>query len=168
MDNACNFGYRLIDEIFKVKKEFQKTILALLEKNIPRNSIFLRLQSVFYGAILNDELKSLKYENLIYDIFKKEEQIYNTKNLISSYSLYSANSIYLTASLMKHSRGKIINEITEKIGNFFGYSKTESNHLTDIENMLPNRLGKVHNNFIKKFIDVGSTPLIQKQRFIYL
>ena len=166
MNNACKKGYKLINEIFKIKEEFFRKIYIYNKGSIyiSQNAIILRLLSIFYKSILNDEISTIKYENQIFELLRKEEQIYDSKNYISNFTILKGKSITLTVSLIKETKGKIMKIFSENQPEFFGYTKEQFKLIDSIDYLIPRKFRKIHNEYIDAFVEGGEINYIKKSR----
>ena len=155
-------GYKTLDEVLKtgisyiklknvLKNLLDHRISQILDEDLNKNPVILRLNWLFSMIILNDQIDSLKYKKRRTEIAKKD----SIQLDLSSYtSFLQLNTIVISITLLQKG-GHIINKKTHKMANFFGYDVGEFQAIKSIENVMPLNIAIVHQEMIDRFIKKG-------------
>ncbi|KAL4462859.1 hypothetical protein ABPG73_018128 [Tetrahymena malaccensis] len=129
-------------------KEIKKA--KIINPDIENSLQFQKLTQIFYLFVVNDTIKSIQIETQILELKKRDTlaEIDQLKNI----SMIKGDICILEISLSEN-LGKIVSKKDEKTASFFGFSSKQDfmkiNHINDL---MPNFIGRVHNDLLKSFI----------------
>ncbi len=103
-------------------------------------------------------------ENHIYELYKFDKD--RLKEEINNVSIAQGNVINLEVSIAKES-GKILNKITPKIADFFGYELLEFDNISNINLILPDNIKKIHPQLIMNIVESNKSVLLKKSKTVF-
>ncbi|KAL4481083.1 hypothetical protein ABPG72_015038 [Tetrahymena utriculariae] len=124
--------------------------MKLMNPDIENSLQFQKLTQIFYLFVVNDTIKSIQIETQIIELKKRDTlaELDQLKNV----SMIKGDICVLEISLSEN-LGKIVSKKDEKAASFFGFSQKQDfmkiNHINDL---MPNFIGRAHNDLMKNFI----------------
>ncbi|KAL4485785.1 hypothetical protein ABPG72_012325 [Tetrahymena utriculariae] len=129
---------------------------SLLEDNF----LFLKIQSIFFCLVTNEQRKCFKIEQQLQEMLNRYGGISHLISIINVNSDIIKNTVcYLTISIVQD-RGRIINKLTPKMANFFSYQFQEFSTIKYVHELMPEQISVVHNRFIDNYLDRGTSILV--------
>ncbi|EAS04906.3 transmembrane protein, putative (macronuclear) [Tetrahymena thermophila SB210] len=143
---------KLMKELNQVKSTYLRAIKKAIQINpdIENSLQFQKLTQIFYLFVVNDTIKSIQIETQILELKKRDTlaELDQLKNV----SMIKGDICVIEISLSEN-LGKIVSKKDEKTASFFGFSQKQDfmkiNHINDL---MPNFIGRVHNDLLKNFI----------------
>ncbi|KAL4481458.1 hypothetical protein ABPG74_007547 [Tetrahymena malaccensis] len=133
-------------------------------KRTSQNVYILKILSIYEGIVLNRMQESIKYEDLILDL-KKRDYLLN-QAVLNTLNILKGNILTVIVSYSKD-RGKIISLNSKRINSFFGYSQNSELNLQYIDQFMPQFLQQIHNSLMQNYIRRSYSPLIKQSHFSY-
>ncbi|KAL4468182.1 hypothetical protein ABPG72_017163 [Tetrahymena utriculariae] len=133
-------------------------------KRTSQNVYILKILSMYEGIVLNRMQESIKYEDLILEL-KKRDYLLN-QAVLNTLNILKGNVLTVIVSQSKEC-GKIISLNSKRINSFFGYSQNSDLNFQYIDQFMPQFLQKIHNSLMQNYIRRSYSPLINQNHFSY-
>ncbi|CAD8049075.1 unnamed protein product [Paramecium primaurelia] len=159
---------KLAEELEKLRRKFKLIINKdVYEVNISQvnNLYHLRMLSLYYSIIMNDQLHSFLCEKQYYLIYCYEQTL--QQDQLNSIALVHDKVAIVTVSLVK-SLGTILNSNKQQLGHIFNYKKVEEfQNIFHLNQLMPDFIASKHNQMLSKFLIKGDSPFFQEFRMIF-
>ncbi|CAD8110380.1 unnamed protein product [Paramecium sonneborni] len=169
--NIYDLQYKLIN-FAKLIDQIRKQLSNIFEKDINDISIslinniyHLRILSLYYSLIVNDQLNSYLCEKQIQVVYYFEQTL--KQNELTSLALITDKISVVAVSLVKK-QGEILNKNKQKIGSLFGYHKSnEYNALLSVNQIIPDFIGSIHNEMLTEFLKKGQSSFFVQFKTVF-
>ncbi|KAL4481082.1 hypothetical protein ABPG72_015037 [Tetrahymena utriculariae] len=143
---------KLMKKLTQVKNMYLREIKKAKQINpdVENSLKFQKLTQIFYLFVVNDTIKSIQIETQILELKKRDTlaELDQLKNV----SMIKGDICILEISLSEN-LGKIVSKKDEKTASFFGFSsKQDFMKISHINDLMPNFIGRVHNDLLKSYI----------------
>ncbi|CAD8058486.1 unnamed protein product [Paramecium sonneborni] len=159
---------KLAEELEKLRRKFKLIINKdVYEVNISQvnNLYHLRMLSLYYSIIMNDQLHSFLCEKQYYLIYCYEQTL--QQDQLNSIALVHDKVAIVTVSLVK-SLGSILNSNKQQLGHIFNYKKVEEfQNIIHLNQLMPDFISSKHNEMLTNFLIKGDSPFFQEFRMIF-
>ncbi|CAD8175508.1 unnamed protein product [Paramecium octaurelia] len=161
-----------LEKILRCSKDIMKraVILKKIIKNFENSKespgmdtiLTLRIKLVTSLVCMEDIHLSMKIARHIQSY---ETDLFNQKQLnFNSLQFIQGQALSVISNVSTQTFGLISQQINDQFCNFFGYESSIGQTLTKIEQLLPNKIGRIHNGLIEAFLQKGrSNRLYQNQ-----
>ncbi|CAK84924.1 unnamed protein product (macronuclear) [Paramecium tetraurelia] len=159
---------KLAQELEQLRIKFKLIINRdVYEVNISQvnNLYHLRMLSLYYSIIMNDQLHSFLCEKQYYLIYSYEQTL--QQDQLNSIALVLDKVSIVTVSLVQ-SLGSILNTNKQQLGHMFNYKKVEEfQNIIHLNQLMPDFMAESHNSMLEKFLIKGDSPFMQQFRLIF-
>ncbi|CAD8178466.1 unnamed protein product [Paramecium pentaurelia] len=155
----------LIDEIRKMLGGIFERDINDLSISLINNIYHLRILSLYYSLIMNDQLNSYLCEKQIQIVYYFEQTL--KQNELTSLALITDKISVIAVSLVKK-QGEILNKNKQKIGSLFGYHKSnEYNALLSVNQIIPDFISNIHNEMLTEFLKKGQSSFFVQFKTVF-
>ncbi|KAL4462858.1 hypothetical protein ABPG73_018127 [Tetrahymena malaccensis] len=143
---------KLMKKLNQVKNLYLREMrkAQYINPDIENSLQFQKLTQIFYLFVVNDTIKSIQIETQIMELKKRDTL--SEPDSLKNVSMIKGDICVIEISLSEN-LGKIVSKKDEKTASFFGFSQKQDfmkiNHINDL---MPNFIGRVHNDLLKNFI----------------
>ncbi|EWS71691.1 transmembrane protein, putative (macronuclear) [Tetrahymena thermophila SB210] len=143
---------KLMKKLNSIKNLYLREMrkVQYINPDVENSLQFKKLTQIFYLFVVNDTIKSISLETQIVELKKRDTlaEIDQLKNI----SMIKGDICVIEISLSEN-LGRIVSKKDEKTASFFGFTQKQDfmkiNHISDL---MPNFIGRVHNDLLKNFI----------------
>ncbi|CAD8105514.1 unnamed protein product [Paramecium sonneborni] len=159
-----NFA-KLIDQIRKQLGNIFEKDINNITISLINNIYHLRILSLYYSLIMNDQLNSYLCEKQIQIVYYFEQTL--KQNELTSLALITDKISVVAVSLVKK-QGEILNKNKQKIGSLFGYHKSnEYNGLLSVNQIIPDFISSIHNEMLTEFLKKGQSSFFVQFKTVF-
>ncbi|CAD8057519.1 unnamed protein product [Paramecium sonneborni] len=159
---------KLAQELEQLRIKFKLIINRdVYEVNISQvnNLYHLRMLSLYYSIIMNDQLHSFLCEKQYYLIYSYEQTL--QQDQLNSIALVLDKVSIVTVSLVQ-SLGSILNTNKQQLGHMFNYKKSEEfQNINHLNQLMPDFMAQFHNQMLSNFLIKGDSPFMHQFRLIF-
>ncbi|CAD8163158.1 unnamed protein product [Paramecium pentaurelia] len=135
----------------KIIKKFENS------KESPKIDTILTLRIKLVSSLVCMEDINLSMK-IARHIQSYEKDLINQKQLnFNSLQFIQGQALSVISNISTQTFGQISQQINDQFYNFFGYENNNGATLTKIEQLLPNKIGKIHNGLIESFLQKGKS-----------
>ncbi|KAL4483862.1 hypothetical protein ABPG72_006237 [Tetrahymena utriculariae] len=155
---------KIINFLFLVEY-FEKILKDQINLN-KQNIYFLKFSSLLKAYILFDPINCRDTEAAVEDIINRERSIDQTTT-ITSLSILQGNVGSIIASFKNvKENGKIL-KFSEKIPQIFKYNKGEFQTKESVTDLIPDCIGRLHDQFLMRLISTGVAKTVRNYRTMF-
>ncbi|EAR94735.2 transmembrane protein, putative (macronuclear) [Tetrahymena thermophila SB210] len=144
---------------------FEKRLAEQINQN-KTNLYFLKFNSLLKAYILFDPINCRDTEAAVEEVINKERSIDQTTT-ITSLSILQGNVGSIIASFKNvKENGKIL-KFSEKIPQIFKYEKGEFQTKESVTDLIPNCIGRLHDQFLMRLITTGVAKTVRNYRTMF-
>ncbi|KAL4437687.1 hypothetical protein ABPG74_012362 [Tetrahymena malaccensis] len=155
---------KIISFLFLVEY-FEKILKDQMNLN-KQNIYFLKFSSLLKAYILFDPINCRDTEAAVEDIINRERSIDQTTT-ITSLSILQGNVGSIIASFKNiKENGKIL-KFSEKIPQIFKYNKGEFQTKESVTDLIPDCIGRLHDQFLMRLISTGVAKTVRNYRTMF-
>ena len=164
-------GFASYDELFKSIDKLNTKVLAMsdfLKKTLKQshNSLTYKMFPLKYLSILtcvfmNHLNEGVKLEDEIEKLKKREASFH--KEILNSTSFFEDNVLFLQVSFLNPEGFILETSKTQKLAEFFGYSREESKSIRSIKEFMPKIFKTFHRDFVLNYINKPRTSKSQEK-----
>ncbi|CAD8105193.1 unnamed protein product [Paramecium sonneborni] len=151
-DNIIKFSKQIRVRTEMVKKEF---INFQSQRETPAiDSILVLRIKLVVSLICKEDINScLKIAQQIESLVQEQT---NSKSFFNILQFINGQALSIVSNAQSQSLGFINQKVNDQFYEYFGY-KNQYTPLTQIEQLLPNKLGRIHNGLVEAFLLKGRT-----------
>ncbi|KAM3133852.1 hypothetical protein pb186bvf_013967 [Paramecium bursaria] len=152
-------GIQLMKLVQQVQGSFKNQ-----QSSKSNNLIQMKLNAIYYGAIMNDYYNCAIQESLIMESLNYERTI-QTEN-IYNLLLIEDRIALIQLSLLKH-KGKIVNANKQNLALYFGFELKEFQNISLITQLMPQYVAEIHDSLLLGFLRKSQSKLFNQYASIF-